>query len=116
MSILFCEMEVKCDMSWEELKETNDKKIRDCGKCKKSVHFITSQDELEEAAMEGTCVAFYKDSEMPQFLVDQYNRIRDLNKPYSAELPSMTLGRPSPRNTDKNPRAFIDEFYSKNYD
>lgn len=110
MTIWFCEMEVKCPKKWDQLKETKDELIRDCDECGKPVHFITTQDQLEEAAMEGACVAFYENESMPQHLADQYIQIRELNKPSKITGRRMTLGLPSSARSQEKLRAFIDQF------
>lgn len=110
MSIWFCEMEVRCPKKWNDLKETSDRLLRDCDECGKTVHFISTQEQLEEAAMEGTCVAFYEDESMPQHLADQYVRIWELNKPSPFRKRRMTLGLPSSARPQEKLRAFIDQF------
>jgi hypothetical protein len=59
MAIWFCEMEFNCPKQWDELRATADPLVRDCEECGKPVHFVDSQGELEEAAANGKCVAFY---------------------------------------------------------
>lgn len=110
MTIWFCEMEIRCPKNWDDLKETEDKLIRNCDECGKPVQFVSTQDQLEEAAMEGTCVAFYEDESMPQHLVDQYERIWELNKPSPVSKKRMTLGLPSSARPQEKLRAFIDMF------
>jgi hypothetical protein len=95
MSIWFCEMQVRCPKKWDELQVTANQLIRDCDQCGKPVTFISTQEELEESAMKGTCVVFYKDDSMPKFLADQYIRIWELNKP-------------SPSRGVKTTRSFFD--------
>jgi len=95
MSIWFCEMKVRCPKFWGDLKATDNDLIRDCDACGKQVHFISSQEELEEAAMKGTCVAFYQDDSMSKHEITQYERIWELNKPSPFSNRRMTLGLPS---------------------
>jgi hypothetical protein len=64
MGILFCEMEVNCPKQWDELAPTENPLIRNCSDCGKPVHFISSQNELDMAAIDGQCVAFV--SETPE--------------------------------------------------
>ena len=109
MTILFCEMEVRCPKKWDSLKETSNKLVRDCDECGKLVHFISTQEQLEEAAMEGTCVAFYEDESMTQHLADQYLRIWELNKPSPFSKGRMTLGLPSSARPQEKNRSFIDQ-------
>ena len=95
MTIWFCEMKVRCPKFWGDLTQTENELVRDCAECGKPVHFVKSQDELEEAAMKGTCVAFYESDRMPKHEVDQYERIWDLNKKTTVTGRRMTLGLPS---------------------
>ena len=95
MSILFCEFSVECNKKWDSLKETDIKLVRDCDDCGKAVHFITNQSQLEEAAMEGKCVAYYENISMPQSLVEQLLRIRELNKHSVITGKKMRMGLPS---------------------
>lgn len=108
MSIWFCEMEVRCQKKWDELQVTANELIRDCDQCGKSVTFISTQEGLEEAAMKGTCVAFYEEASMPKFLADQYVRIWELNKPSPFSKRRMTLGMPSTSRGEKSTRSFFD--------
>jgi hypothetical protein len=109
MTIWFCEMEVRCPKNWDSLTVTSDKLVRDCDECGKPVHFVSTQDQLEEAAMKGNCVAFYENESMPQHLADQYIRIWELNKPSTISNRRMTLGLPSSARPSEKLRAFIDQ-------
>lgn len=110
MTIWFCEMKVKCPKQWDQLKHTKDELVRGCEECGKPVHFITTQNQLEAAAMEGTCVAFYENNPMPQQLIDQYNLVWDLNKSAHLNKRRMRLGLPSSARPSEKLRAFIDQF------
>lgn len=95
MSIWFCEMKVRCPKFWGDLNQTENDLVRDCDECGKSVHFIKSEEELEDAAMKGNCIAFYENDAMPEHEVDQYERIWNLNKVSPITGRRMTLGLPS---------------------
>jgi hypothetical protein len=95
MTIWFCEMKVRCPKFWGDLTQTENELVRDCAECGKQVHFVKSQEDLEEAAMKGNCVAFYESDRMPKHEVDQYERIWDLNKKTTVTGRRMTLGLPS---------------------
>ena len=58
MAIWFCEMDFNCSMQWDDLDATSDPLVRDCKECGKLVHFVDSQEELEEAAKKVQCVDF----------------------------------------------------------
>ena len=59
MSIWFCEMDVNCPKKWEELKGTDSPIVMNCDECGQNVHWVESYAELEKAAIEKKCVAFY---------------------------------------------------------
>jgi len=52
-------MEVNCPKQWTELKSTDSPLVMDCDECGQSVHWIETYAELENAASEKKCVAFY---------------------------------------------------------
>jgi len=52
-------MDFNCPKQWNELNNTANSLVRDCEECGKPVYFVDSQEELEEAAAKGKCVAFY---------------------------------------------------------
>ena len=56
--IINCEFEFKCPLQWESLQKTPTSDIRFCSSCEKIVYFAHSQDELDNLASEGKCVAF----------------------------------------------------------
>jgi hypothetical protein len=59
MSIWFCEMELNCPKQWTELKKTNSPLVMNCDECGQPVHWVETYAELENAATEKKCVAFY---------------------------------------------------------
>lgn len=59
MSIWFCEMELNCPKQWGELKSTESPLVMNCDECGQNVHWVESYAELEKAAVEKKCVAFY---------------------------------------------------------
>lgn len=59
LAIYFCEMDFSCPKKWDELNVTADSLVRDCEECGKPVYFVDSQEELDEAAAKGKCIAFY---------------------------------------------------------
>lgn len=52
-------MDVNCPKKWEELKGTDSPLVMKCDECGQNVHWVESYDELEKAAIEKKCVAFY---------------------------------------------------------
>jgi len=109
MTIWFCDMDVNCPKSWDELKLTSDPLIRNCSDCGKPVHFIDSQEELRKAAEAGQCVAFYKYAHEEIPLRDRFElrRLYVSTKPIREEF--MTLGVPSSGNgSSERFKSFID--------
>jgi hypothetical protein len=106
MAIWFCAMEFNCPKQWDELTVTADPMVRQCAECGKSVHYVDSQGELEDAAAEGKCVAFYnqeKDDLPPE-------KRRDLQRTWRIKSLGgrLTLGLPRKPMSDKL-KAFIDK-------
>lgn len=119
MGVWFCEMEINCSKQWEELSETGDSLRRDCGDCGKSVHFVDTQEQLEDAALNGKCVAFYKVSDQDIPLRDRMQLRRKWieNKPADPNKARlMTLGLPRSRSTNEKIQSFgeiMDDFEKK---
>ena len=105
MPIWFCEMEVECHVHWEKLKPTDDPRIRSCESCRKDVHLVATQDELDEAAERGNCVTFIKSpiEELPESMRDQLLDLETKKKPNqpdgSTSRRLIGLPRSSPSNT-----------------
>ena len=109
MGVWFCEMEINCSKQWDELSETGDSLRRDCGDCGKSVHFVDTQEQLEDAALNGKCVAFYKvrDQDIPLRDRIQLRRKCIENKPADPNKVSlMTLGLPRSRRPNEKIQSF----------
>jgi len=56
-----CKLEFECPLLWDNLKETNDKNIRFCEKCKENVVRVNNKDELEKCTSK--CIMFEVDIE-----------------------------------------------------
>ena len=69
---------LKCPMDWEKLTDTEDPKVRNCDVCKKSVHLVTTDEELGRALRLNQCIAW----KIPDDIKDKYKAL------------SFTLGRP----------------------
>ncbi len=111
MPIWFCAMEIECQVHWEKLKPTDDPRIRSCESCRKDVHLVTTQDELDEAAKRGNCVTFIKSpiEELPE---EMRNRLLQSNKKEESDKPRVivstrTMGLPRSNPSDKL-RRFLD--------
>ena len=111
MTIWFCEMVVDCQANWEELKFTDNPRVRDCENCGKQVHVVETQAELDEAAKRGHCVSFIKTpvEELPE---EMKKRLLQLDKNKSLDKSRMTasrrtMGLPRSNPSDKL-RRFLD--------
>lgn len=98
-------MDFNCPKKWDKLTVTADSLVRDCEECGKPVYFVDSQEELEEAAAKGKCVAFYnqdKDDLSPQ-------KRHELRRTWRINSAGgrLTLGLPRRPVSDKL-KAFID--------
>ena len=113
MGIWFCQMEYECPKQWDELKKTDDPNIRDCDACGKPVHFISTENELEDAAMKGSCVAFYNNESMPEHVAEQYKRIWQMNKPKTVVATRITMGLPSSAGRREKLLRFFDDIDNK---
>lgn len=105
MAIWFCEMDFNCPKQWEELSTTADPLVRDCGECGKPVHFVERQDELEEAAAQGKCVAFYS-QEKDNLPIEKRRELQQTWR-INSRGGRITLGLPRRPMSDKL-RSFID--------
>ena len=106
MAIWFCEMAINCPKVWEELTVTDDPLVRDCTECGKQVHFIYSQEELEAAAVQEHCVAFFSQEKDDDLSPEKRERIR-LTKRINSGNRRITLGLPRRPIGDKL-KSFID--------
>jgi hypothetical protein len=109
MGVWFCEMEINCSKQWDELSKTGDTLLRNCVDCGKSVHFVDSQEQLEDAARNGKCVAFYNVSDQAIPLRDRIQLRRKWieNKPSDPNKVSlMTLGLPRSRSSNEKIQSF----------
>ena len=56
LTIRNCKFAFKCEMHWEKLHETKDRKIKFCKICQKEVHFCETDEELVDAINENKCI------------------------------------------------------------
>jgi hypothetical protein len=98
-------MDFNCPKQWEELNVTDDPLVRDCSECGKPVHFVDSQEELEEAAAKGKCIAFFNQEkdDLPIEKREELRRTWRINSGGGR----ITLGLPRRPMSDKL-RSFID--------
>jgi hypothetical protein len=50
--------EFRCDQDWNAMQPTAEPGARDCAKCRKTVHSVSTREELERRVREGACVSF----------------------------------------------------------
>lgn len=62
-------MVLSCPAAWCDLRKTYNPTVRHCPKCERNVTFCTSQEQLDDLAKRGECMAFY----------EQRTRTRDPN-------------------------------------
>jgi hypothetical protein len=105
LAIWFCAMDFNCPKQWDELNATADPLVRDCEECGKSVHFVDSQEELEDAAAKGKCVAFFN-QEKDELPTEKRNELRRIWRINSREG-RITLGLPR-RPMGNKLKSFID--------
>ena len=67
--------EFVCPELWDKLDLTDDKNIRSCNSCEKSVYKATTKEKMYQLADEGKCVAFFEYEKMTLGLVTppEYN-------------------------------------------
>jgi hypothetical protein len=88
-----CELEFKCTKNWFELEPTDKAGIKHCNQCKKEVHLCVNQEELNQAAEQQLCVAFFKHPT----LLTKHNLKGEANEKDSEirHFTRMTVGYPS---------------------
>lgn len=57
ITIRNCTFAYKCNMDFEDLEETDDKKIGFCRECQKEVHYCRTDEELADAIRRNKCVS-----------------------------------------------------------
>ena len=57
MRIENCTFTFKCPTTWEQLSRTDDRHVRFCGQCARTVHLCATDDELTRHARDRHCVA-----------------------------------------------------------
>jgi hypothetical protein len=106
MAILFCGMDFNCPKQWDELNATEDPLVRDCEECGEQVLFVDSQEELEQAAAKGKCVAFYN-QEKDNLTHEKRRELRQTWR-INSKGGRLTLGLPRRPGNDKL-TPFIDK-------
>lgn len=91
---LNCEMEFECPKDWFELSETDIAGIKHCPACKKNVFLCITQDELDEFALRGECVAFFSNPDLPTRLQLSRERAEANRRDPNFRLERVTLGLP----------------------
>lgn len=61
---LNCKLEFECPMNWFDLTPTYDARVKYCDSCNKDVHLCITQDELDDHAEQGRCIAYFKDPDL----------------------------------------------------
>lgn len=55
--IIRCDYQFQCPLKWDDLQKLENAKIRFCDVCQKDVHFAHNQNEFDDLAKKGNCVA-----------------------------------------------------------
>lgn len=98
-------MDFNCPKQWDELDATADPLVRDCAECGKPVHFVDSQQDLEDAAAQWKCVAFYN-QEKDNLPIEKRQELRQTWR-INSRGGRITLGLPRRPISDKL-KSFID--------
>jgi len=59
-----CKSKYDCDQDWSKIKKTDNSYVRLCGFCKKDVHLVSTDSELDKAIKNNWCVAVADNSEI----------------------------------------------------
>ena len=59
LTIRNCKFAFKCEMQWEKLRETEDRKIKFCKTCQQEVHFCETNEELVDAINKNKCICIH---------------------------------------------------------
>lgn len=103
---LNCEMEFECPKNWFELAGTNEAGVKHCSTCNKNVYLCITQDELDQFALKGECIAFFSDPDRPtRFrLAREKAESNQRNPEYRVER--ITLGLP--RSASRSTKSFLE--------
>jgi hypothetical protein len=98
---LNCEMQFECPKNWFELTETEQAGVKHCSTCQKNVYLCVTQDELDNFAHKGECIAFFSDPDLPtRFKLSREKA--EINRTDSViRLERVTLGLPRSANRGK---------------
>lgn len=105
---LNCEMEFECPKSWFELTETNKAGVKHCGTCNKNVHLCANQDELDEFALKGECIAFFSDPDRPTRFKLAREKAEANKRTDEFKIESLILGLP--RSANRGMLSFNEDF------
>ena len=59
IQIINCKFKYECDQDWSAMEKTDDTYIRHCGYCKRNVHLVSIDSELDQAINNNWCVAVH---------------------------------------------------------
>jgi len=88
-----CKLAFECPLLWENLKETPDKSVRFCDKCKENVVHVKNNDELEKCTSK--CVMFEVDIEdiSPAPIIPQQEKEEEITRPKSPKVMVRKMGK-----------------------
>ena len=79
--------EFVCPELWDNLEKTEDKNVRSCNSCEKSVYKATNKEKMYQLAGEGKCVAFFEYERMTLGIVRPPELNFDLKFPGLPTIP-----------------------------
>ena len=79
--------EFVCPELWNKLEKTEDKNVRSCKSCEKSVYKATNKEKMYQLADEGKCVAFFEYERMTLGIVRPPELNFDLKFPGLPTIP-----------------------------
>ena len=91
---LNCEMEFECPKNWFELTDTEQAGVKHCSTCQKNIYLCITQDELDDFANKGECIAFFSEPDLHTRLkLSREKSEMNRNNP-AIRLERVTLGLP----------------------
>ena len=91
-----CRLAMECHKKWEELIIEDNVKFRYCLTCEKGVHWCDTDEDIQEAVLQGQCVAFKQKKDGPILLgrpastsYDDYEHEREREREHKHDLDAL---------------------------
>jgi len=98
---LNCEMEFKCPKNWFELTDTEQAGVKHCSTCQKNVYLCITQNELDDFANKGECIAFFSDPDLQTRFKLSREKAEINRNDRVIRLERVTLGLPRSANRER---------------